>query len=137
MAPGILWVGTPHRDPQALPNSTFNKWYDELHLGDILASGVTDFAIRFKNLNPDAHIQYTATYRIAGMAGTPSPEFVNIPKGSDLLPNTHDWRNEVSRRRAYELTQRFEGLFSISQRAGAIVSVFMTPAGGADKEFDE
>jgi hypothetical protein len=110
MAPGILWAGTAPKNSSTLSDSTFNKWYDTVHLGDVLDSGVPDFALRYKSTKKEDEIQYTAIYHCPDLNDMSKPEFANIPKTSDLLGGSNDWREELKHDiRAYELIQQFEG----------------------------
>lgn len=84
MAPGILWAATRPKNNDTLPDDKFNEWYDKVHLGDVLDSKVPDFALRYKNLNPDGRpFSYTAIYNVPDIKGVDSEEFaVRLPPHS-------------------------------------------------------
>jgi hypothetical protein len=142
MAPGILWAGTTPKNPSTLSDSNFNKWYDSIHLRDVLDSEVPDFALRYKQTNPSAAIQYTAIYHVPDLSAMENnPKFANIPKTHDLLGGSKDWREELKHDiRAYELIQIFEGPVNSERlkgkRSGCFVTVFMEPKQGTDEDFD-
>lgn len=93
---------------ELLSDELFNKWYDEVHLRDVLATGKITRAYRFRNKSPDAERPYLALYICPDMSCIAGEEVKNIPMHSDLLPqgkSIHDLANFDTR--FYNTTQEF------------------------------
>lgn len=75
MAPGIIWVASIMKNRQTLNEDQFNRWYTDVHLDDVLGSGVPDFAMRYKNVAQDRELPYLALYHFPDLDGMQKPEF--------------------------------------------------------------
>ena len=66
---GIMISLTTPNGPEV--EGAFNQWYDEIHIPDILGTGLFNRALRYKAATPDAP-QYMALYEIANedLSGT-------------------------------------------------------------------
>jgi hypothetical protein len=84
--PGFIYALTNPTHPD-LNHERFNKWYDEVHVPDVVNSGMAELALRYKNLNPDAKYQYLAVYRIPDLGFMADPEKMKaIRTNHELLP---------------------------------------------------
>lgn len=108
--PGLLLVRAKAKNPD-LTDEALNKWYSTVHIQDVVNSGAADLAIRYKNLDPKAEYPYLCLYRVPDLGFVQDAEkMAKIPKTSDLLPGSHDYREELTlERRVYGLLQKFEG----------------------------
>lgn len=108
-------------------------------------SGLSDLAVRYKNINPDAKWKYIALYRVPDLSKLQDEKLMaSIPKCSDSLPGKEpgtkggDWpdvlENEIV---AMETIQSFEGPNEVKQRGKGIVTVGMEPEQGSDQDFDD
>ena len=85
--PGIFCSTSKIIKPEQLSDATYNKWYNEVHIRDVLATGGVSAAFRFKNANPNADRKYMALYLVPDLAVVQSEKFKAIPMTSDLMLN--------------------------------------------------
>lgn len=103
--PGILLAATYITDP-ALSDKTFNKWYNEIHIPDVIATGGISQATRFRNANPDATEKYLAIYHVPDLSIVTSEKFQKIPDKHEMLPDGRSIREVVNMEvRFYKLVQ--------------------------------
>jgi hypothetical protein len=70
---------------KSLSDTAFNKWYDEVHVPDVVkTSGVTS-AFRYKSIDPAAEKPYLALYAIPDISFCDSEEFNSIPINDDCF----------------------------------------------------
>ncbi|KAK3061487.1 hypothetical protein LTS18_006096, partial [Coniosporium uncinatum] len=107
--PGLLLAFSSPTDP-SVTQDAYNKWYTDIHIGDVVDSGLADLAIRYKNLNPDARYQYLAIYRTPDLALLGDPETMKkVPTRHELFGGK-DWTEVVDQRmRVWTQIQSFEG----------------------------
>ena len=79
----------------SLTDETFNKWYNEVHVRDVLKTGCITKAYRFKHKNPNAERPYLAIYICPDMSVIGGERMKSIPMTSDVLGgrNCHDLAN--------------------------------------------
>lgn len=109
IGPGIIYTTSKIIQPKVLPDEKFNWWYENIHIPDMLASGVVSAAWRFKNLNPKSEIPYLAVYKIPDMAALQTPAFKSVRQAHESLPDggpAHRYVNFDTR--YYQLIQIFE-----------------------------
>jgi hypothetical protein len=83
--PGILYVQS--KPKSGFDEEAFNKWYSNYHIQDVVASGLADLGIWYKNTNPDAKWPYLAIYRVPDVAKLQDKAVLeSIPAKHDLLP---------------------------------------------------
>jgi hypothetical protein len=107
--PGIIVSASHILKPDLLSESLFNKWYDEAHVGHVIATGGVPRATRFRDANPEAKNQYLCIYEVPDLAIATSDAFKSIPMTHEMLPNganIHDLANFDTR--FYELVQTDE-----------------------------
>jgi hypothetical protein len=103
--PGILLAAT-HIIDSTLSDETFNKWYNEIHIPDVVATGGVTQATRFRNANPDAAEKYLALYHVPDLSVVASEKFKNIPEKHEMLPGGKSIRDLVNMEvRFYKLVQ--------------------------------
>jgi hypothetical protein len=106
--PGIFLSLSKIIKHEVLSDEVFNKWYNEVHLPDVLATGKITRAYRFRNKNPDAERPYLALYICPDMSCIAGEEVKSIPMHSNLLPqgkSIHELANFDTR--FYNTTQEF------------------------------
>ena len=140
-SPGLLFVSSKViKDSDEL----YNRFYNEEHLPDVLATGDTKLALRYKNTNPESKMPYLAIYPLddAGYFQTDKLKKLKDDTRISKVYGDKD-RGEYIEfgLRPYEKIQTFEG-FEQEQKSGkergqTIVCVAMEPAEGGDDEFDE
>jgi len=85
--PGLITSNSNIIKPKLLSDELFNKWYDTVHIPDVLATGAVTAAYRFRNADQEAQKPYLAVYFVPDLAITQSEAFKSIPMTHDLLPN--------------------------------------------------
>lgn len=107
---GLLIAHTKPKHPD-LTDETFNKWYDTVHLQDVINGGLGDLAVRYKSLDPSTKLPYIALYRVPDLSFLADTEKMGaIPKTSDMLPPPHDWQEVLDHDvRGYVRVQTYEG----------------------------
>jgi hypothetical protein len=104
--PGIILSASHITKPDQLSDETFNKWYNEVHIRDVLATGGVPNATRFRHADPKAAIPYLAVYTVPDLAIIHSEKFRSIPMRHPMLPNggnIHEFANFDTR--FYQLIQ--------------------------------
>jgi hypothetical protein len=106
--PGILLSISRVAKPNELSDAAFNKWYNEVHIRDVLATGGVTRAVRFREANPKATSPYMAVYTVPDLSVIHSDAFKNIPMTDESLPgggNIHSFANFNTR--FYSLVQEY------------------------------
>lgn len=85
--PGIFYSTSRISKPDQLSVEAYNKWYNEVHIRDVLATGGVTTAFRFRNANPKADRPYLAIYHVPDLGVIQTEKFKSVPMTSDLLPN--------------------------------------------------
>lgn len=107
--PGIIVSASYILKPDLLSDDLFNKWYNEAHVPDVIATGGVPRAARFRNANPEAKNQYMCIYELPDLAIVTSEAFKKIPMTHDMLPDGADIHNLANfDTRFYELVQTDE-----------------------------
>ncbi|OCL11910.1 hypothetical protein AOQ84DRAFT_313094 [Glonium stellatum] len=137
-SPGLLFVSTRISFPE-LTDEVYNKWYDSIHVVDVLKSGLADLALRFKNVDPEAKKTYLAVYRVPDVSRLQDQAIKDqIPPTSDMLPGSGDFNDLVELDiKAFVPIQAFEGQGMKKGRGKGLLTVLMEPAEGGDDELDE
>jgi hypothetical protein len=84
--PGIFLSLSKITNHELLSDDLFNKWYNEVHLPDVCATGAIKKAYRFRNKNPDAERPYVAVYICPDMSIIAGDKVKGIPMHSNILP---------------------------------------------------
>lgn len=106
---GLLFVASRIKNNE-LSEEAYNDWYNNIHLEDILASGGTKLALRFRNVNSEAKMPYLALYPLPDMSFMQSKEARDVPMQHHTFPGSGNVYDSVEfMRRTYELIQTFEG----------------------------
>ncbi|KIW08888.1 uncharacterized protein PV09_00810 [Verruconis gallopava] len=137
--PGIFLSLSKITNNKLLSDDLFNKWYNEVHLVDVLATGAVTRAYRYRNKNPEAERPYLALYICPDMSAIAGEKVKNIPMHSDLLPDGKSIHELVNfDTRFYSTTQEFvkkelnqQDLFPVLMLAG------MQPKDGAAEDMDK
>jgi hypothetical protein len=83
--PGLFYVNSKITEP-SLSAETFNKWYDEIHVPDILATSGIKSAFRYYGKDSDR--PFLALYPLEDVHFLESQEFHSISSESEILPKT-------------------------------------------------
>ncbi|KAL1637376.1 hypothetical protein SLS58_009323 [Diplodia intermedia] len=140
--PGVLYVGAAIKDP-VLDEATFNKWYDDSHVPEMLAlRNGPPAAFRYRNADPTRPFPYLVLYVLPDMAWADSDELKGAKLTHDELPGGRSHFDLVDFDvRQYDKIQTFEGQLPKDGRAGrCVVAVAMEPAAASadadDPEHD-
>ncbi|KAK4495555.1 hypothetical protein PRZ48_001220 [Zasmidium cellare] len=140
--PGLTFVASNVLDPAKTSDEIYNKFYNDEHLPDVLASGLTKLALRYKNANPEAKIPYLALYPVEDASITGSEAAAKLIQDTQRSKtfngdDIHDHINFDIRR--YEKIQTYEAYQqegrSGKERGQTIIAVGMEP--GDEADFDE
>jgi hypothetical protein len=134
--PGLLYVLS--KPKSNITEENFNKWYTDFHIGDVVSTGVSDLAIRYKNTSANAKWPYLAVYRLpdVGIINDPNA-FEKVQLNHELLPNGGPWQDALDVDMAFfTLIQSFEGQIpKDGPRGKALRTVTVEPSDDAD--FDD
>jgi len=75
---GLLWVASKISDPAETSPFTFNTWYNDTHIPDVLATSEVKTASRYQNIDPAGERQYLALYPVSDVDWLSSEEFGSI-----------------------------------------------------------
>lgn len=86
--PGILWINSRLTDPSFLPANSFHRWYEDIHIPDIIAAkpGGVVASWRYQCLDKTRDAPWLAVYKVPDMGFLQSSEFKAIPMVDDTLP---------------------------------------------------
>lgn len=85
---GLLWVNSKITKPDELSKEDFTKWYDEIHVPDVLKmpSKKITSARRYESIDPSADRPYLAIYPVEDIQFVETPEFLKIPVHDNVFP---------------------------------------------------
>ncbi|KAF2102077.1 hypothetical protein NA57DRAFT_54010 [Rhizodiscina lignyota] len=137
--PGILFVNSKIKKPDQLSEETFTKWYNDVHVPDVLNArpGEMRAAWRYECIDPEREAKYLAIYTMEDLAFGASEEFKNIPLHHSLFPgsgSSHDFIEFDSR--FYKRTKVFETKSTKPGRAAIAIVAAMQPPEGGDEDLD-
>jgi hypothetical protein len=113
----LAYSGTPPSGPgifaslskitdDSLSDDVFNKWYNEVHIPDVIETGCITKAYRYRNKNPNAERPYLAIYTCPDMSVIAGEKMKGIPMTSDVLPGRKSCHDVASfDTRFYSTTQ--------------------------------
>jgi hypothetical protein len=146
--PGIIWVNSVPKP--SLPEDTFNKWYQTVHIPDIIGAesgtGGCVAAWRFKCRDPSRPRPYLALYSVPNMGFVQSAGFSKVSQYSEMLPEGGPSQKFVDfDTRFYQRVQVFESRgkdetndVTAKRGIGKVVkSTAIQPANGTEEEFDQ
>jgi len=135
--PGIIFVQFKLRESSEISQELLEKWYDEVHIPDVLATGGVKSAWRWKAADPEYTKQDLVLYKLPDMAFIQGPEFRSIKQTSDILPRGETIMNFVAfELRFYSLVQLFETEKQPEDATSTIITACMEPAAGGAAELD-
>ncbi|KAI0406445.1 hypothetical protein F4802DRAFT_596137 [Xylaria palmicola] len=145
--PGLMFVASRVRDRRKTSDVLYNRFYNEEHLPDVLASSQTKLALRYKNLSGDgdnATLPYLALYPVDDAAIIGSPESLKRledTKKSRILGCDDIFDLIHFELRAYEKIQAYEASghenASGLERGRMLSCVAIEPAEGHDGDLDK
>lgn len=83
--PGLIY-STSRIIAPALTAATFDKWYSEVHIPDVIATGAIRFAARWRCADEGGPDPYLALYKVGDLAQCLNDKFKAIPMSHELLP---------------------------------------------------
>jgi hypothetical protein len=109
--PGLLWVTTAISKPSAISPTNFKKWYEEIHIPDLLLTSGISSAFRYQNVDENATPPYLAMYPVKDVDWLTSEGFQNVPRTHELFQVRGNSARECLDMdiRHYELVQEFKG----------------------------
>lgn len=135
---GLFQVGTSLTKPNAPSPDVFNKWYNEVHVADILAVPGVNTAIRYANADPTATPQFLAQYPVADLSTLASEEMKKVPMTHETFAGPTNLITEVVdvAPRVFGHIQTYEPE-SKPGPAKFLLAVGITPAAGTDDDLDK
>jgi len=125
--PGLVYASSSLTSPLSPSTSSFNKWYNEVHIPDVLSLHGTSSAFRYANADPTATPQFLALYPLADLATPSSEELKAVPITHEIFPApSHNASDVVEfRSRLYEHIQSYEpedqpGIYHLNPRSGLV-----------------
>ena len=83
--PGLFFASSKITS-QALNESTYLHWYEDIHIPDVLATRGFSAAFRYDAVSPAADRPYLLLYPLRDLAFLRSKEFADISVQSDVFP---------------------------------------------------
>ncbi|KAK4223263.1 hypothetical protein QBC38DRAFT_54264 [Podospora fimiseda] len=85
--PGIITVKSGISSPD-LSSETFRKWYEQIHIPDVLATPKITSALRYRDKSNSSTLPFLAIYNVDDLnwLNQETCEFWKIPLHSDVLP---------------------------------------------------
>jgi len=136
--PGLVFAQSRIYQPDLLSADLFDKWYDEVHIRDILKTGAIKTGIRWKAVNPNEEQPYLTIYPLDRIDALKSEAVKGIPVHSDILPgpSNYIWDFVAYDARIYKHIQTYEPEGTKAGPANLLIAVGLTPAPGTDDDFD-
>ncbi|CAK7203428.1 hypothetical protein SEUCBS139899_006162 [Sporothrix eucalyptigena] len=129
--PGILWINSKVTDPESLPVDKFTRWYEDVHIPDIIAArdGGIISSWRYQCANTDRAAPFLAVYKCPNMGFIQSTEFKSIPMTHPTLPgNGPIHRFADFDARFLEHIETWSSLDAADGRTATLVSEAIEPA---------
>jgi hypothetical protein len=86
--PGLMFVSSAITNTTELSEETFHKWYNDIHIPDVLKTGAVKHVARFKNADPGVEYPFVVLYVLPDLAFAASEEFKTIPNRHPMLPGS-------------------------------------------------
>ncbi|KAF2841727.1 hypothetical protein M501DRAFT_929566 [Patellaria atrata CBS 101060] len=135
--PGLIMSQSRLKPKSLLSTSAFNKWYNEVHIPDMVSTGICSHASRLECVDTDEQKPYLALYKIQDLSGIHGDKFRSIPMTHRTLPgggNIHDMV-EIDTR-IYEWVQTFEKGPHDEAFSPTVMVASMAPQPGTEQDLD-
>jgi len=140
---GILFAASKITTPE-LSAETYSKWYEDVHIPDILGTKQVRNAIRYTNVDPKAEHPFLVLYSVPDISVIGSDIakaeiFKDVRMESDLLPGpSHSVFDaaEFDTRSYVRIQETYEKAGAAPGPAKLIISAGLEPAVGTDEDFD-
>ncbi|CAG8951388.1 hypothetical protein HYFRA_00007300 [Hymenoscyphus fraxineus] len=134
---GMLWVNS-RITSTSLTKSSFEEWYNEEHVPDVLNTKAISSACRYNNINPADSHPYLALYPFEDIGFFETKRFREIPARSEKYFPGGETCFDLAEfdTRIYEWVHGYEKPGVKSGPAKMIISAGLTPAKGTDADFD-
>ncbi|CAM1509559.1 Fc.00g032980.m01.CDS01 [Cosmosporella sp. VM-42] len=138
--PGILWINSKVTDPAHLPVEAFNRWYEEVHIPDIIGAkpGGVLASWRYKCGDSDRPAPFLAVYKVPDMGFLQSKEFKSIPMVHPTLPGhgpIHRFADFDARFLAHVETWKSDK--ALDERTSMLISEAIEPVEGMTDNFND
>ncbi|KAK5717026.1 hypothetical protein LTR17_016168 [Elasticomyces elasticus] len=133
--PGLLFVNSKITRPDELSDDAYTKWYEEVHIPDILKTSGISEASRFLSIDPKSERPYLALYPLEDLDFLQTDEFFSIPVHHDSIPGSHaifDFGDFDTR--YYKFVQHYEAENAKSGQPNFVIAAAFTPTDDEDYE---
>ncbi|OCL14285.1 hypothetical protein AOQ84DRAFT_281396 [Glonium stellatum] len=135
--PGIIFIFFRLRDSSQASQAIIEKWYDEVHIPAMVASGGIPLAWRWKAANPDYEKPNLVIYKLPDLAFLQSDEYRSANKKSETVPDVGPIGQLVEiETRLYQMVQLFETEKQPKDAFPTILSAAMEPSLGGAADLD-
>jgi len=136
--PGLVLALSRIYQPDQLSVDLFDKWYDEVHIRDLLTTGAIKTGIRWKTIDPNEKQPYLTIYPLDRIDALDTDVVRAVPVHSDILPGPshYIWDFVAYDARIYQHIQTHEQEGTKVGPANLLLAVGLTPAPGTDDDFN-
>ncbi|KAK5169766.1 uncharacterized protein LTR77_005744 [Saxophila tyrrhenica] len=124
---GLIWANSKPTNPETLTPDAFSKWYNDVHIPDVLKTGAVTEAYRYEAIDPIEDKYHLAIYSVEDMDGL-GEKLKPVPQDPAIFQNAH------FDTRFYKLVQRYESKDSGKDQPSIVLSTEMTP--GDVEDYD-
>ncbi|KAI9744332.1 MAG: hypothetical protein M1818_002484 [Claussenomyces sp. TS43310] len=135
---GLIFVRSRIYNADKLSPELFAKWYDEVHVRDILSTGGIKTAIRWESTDDAAECPYLTLYAMEDLQFLRDARVKAIPVHNEILPGpTHYiWDFVVFDARVYAHVQTYEPEGTKPGPGDLLMYYAVTPAPGTEDDYD-
>jgi len=136
--PGLVLALSRIYQPDQLTEVLFDRWYDEVHIRDLLATGAIKTGIRWKAIDPNEKQPYLTIYPLDRIDALQTDAVRAVPVHSNILPgpSRYIWDFVAYDARIYKHIQTYEPEGTKAGPANLLLAVGLTPAPGTDDDFN-
>ncbi|KAF2184359.1 hypothetical protein K469DRAFT_580245, partial [Zopfia rhizophila CBS 207.26] len=135
--PGIIVNLVRIPETSKITRGTLEKWFDDVYVPDLVATGVVTSAWRFKAANPDDAKQSMAIYKVLDLAPVQTGKLQTVKKTSETFPtDSHVDEFVESDSRMFSLVQLFQRERQPEDSATTIIMAAMEPAAGGEADLN-
>lgn len=135
--PGLVLALSKIYQP-ALSAGLFDKWYDEVHIRDLLATGAIKTGIRWKAIDPTESQPYLTLYPLDRIDDLQTDAVRAVPVHNRMLPgpSNYIWDFVAYDARIYQHIQTHEEVGTKAGPAKILIAICLTPAPGTSDDME-